>query len=125
MIQLECFSYTTVSSKGNICQLMFTFIRDLTPDLNNILFNCYFCIASHPSVEGVLFWGFWDRRHWRGADASLVDGGNLTVSSFSLCRQQNSISSKCPIPARYTCSYKMFQKMAQYLTGASSACHKY
>lgn len=28
---------------------------------------------SHPAVDGILLWGFWEGRHWRGADAALVD----------------------------------------------------
>lgn len=28
---------------------------------------------AHPSVEGVLLWGFWAGSHWRGPDAALVD----------------------------------------------------
>lgn len=28
---------------------------------------------SHPSVEGILMWGFWAGAHWRGADAAIVD----------------------------------------------------
>ena len=28
---------------------------------------------SHPSVEGILLWGFWAGSHWRGPDAALVD----------------------------------------------------
>ena len=31
---------------------------------------------SHPAVEGILLWGFWNKRHWR-PDASLVDGDNF------------------------------------------------
>jgi hypothetical protein len=28
---------------------------------------------SHPGVEGILLWGFWEGRHWRGAESALVD----------------------------------------------------
>ena len=28
---------------------------------------------SHPSVDGIVFWGFWAGSHWRGPDAALVD----------------------------------------------------
>jgi endo-1,4-beta-xylanase len=28
---------------------------------------------SHPAVEGIVLWGFWEGRHWRGADAALVN----------------------------------------------------
>ncbi len=28
---------------------------------------------AHPSVDLILLWGFWARRHWLGADAALVD----------------------------------------------------
>jgi len=28
---------------------------------------------SHPSVEGILMWGFWAGSHWKGPNAALVD----------------------------------------------------
>ena len=28
---------------------------------------------SHPSVEGIVLWGFWAGAHWKGPDAALVD----------------------------------------------------
>jgi endo-1,4-beta-xylanase len=28
---------------------------------------------AHPSVEAILLWGFWERRHWLGKDAALLD----------------------------------------------------
>lgn len=28
---------------------------------------------SHPSVDGILMWGFWAGNHWRGEDAAIVD----------------------------------------------------
>lgn len=28
---------------------------------------------SHPSVEGIMMWGFWAGNHWRGADAAIVN----------------------------------------------------
>ncbi len=33
---------------------------------------------AHPKVEAILLWGFWERRHWLGRDAGLVE------SDFSL-----------------------------------------
>ncbi|XP_067939969.1 anti-sigma-I factor RsgI6-like [Watersipora subatra] len=36
---------------------------------------------SHPSVDGVLFWGYYDGRHWRGKDAALVNGPNMTPNA--------------------------------------------
>lgn len=33
---------------------------------------------SHPAVEGVLFWGFWDGRIWHKSDA-LFTGPNISV----------------------------------------------
>ena len=36
---------------------------------------------SHPGVEGLLFWGFWEKQHWKGADAALVNGDSMTVCS--------------------------------------------
>ena len=26
---------------------------------------------SHPSVEGIILWGYWDQRHWRGRQGFL------------------------------------------------------
>lgn len=34
---------------------------------------------SHPSVEGILMWGFWANAHWRGADAAIVNA-NWTLN---------------------------------------------
>merc|ERR1711990_1407543 len=36
---------------------------------------------SHESVEGIMLWGYWDQRHWRGKEASLADGPNLTLNA--------------------------------------------
>lgn len=36
---------------------------------------------SHPAVDGVLMWGFWDGAHWQ-PDAVLVEGPNFQVSIF-------------------------------------------
>lgn len=38
-------------------------------------------LYSHPAVEGILFWGFWDQAHWRGEKASLVKGNDLTLTA--------------------------------------------
>lgn len=35
--------------------------------------NCYRAAFSHPSVEGILMWGFWAEAHWRGPNAAIVD----------------------------------------------------
>ncbi|ESO98487.1 hypothetical protein LOTGIDRAFT_142894, partial [Lottia gigantea] len=35
---------------------------------------------SHPAVKGVLFWGFWDGRHWR-PQAALANGNNVTPNA--------------------------------------------
>lgn len=35
-------------------------------------------LFSHPAVEGILFWGFWDGRIWHKDDA-LFTGINITV----------------------------------------------
>ncbi|KAK7104256.1 anti-sigma-I factor RsgI6-like [Littorina saxatilis] len=32
---------------------------------------------GHPAVEGIIFWGFWDKLMWRGPRAALVKGENL------------------------------------------------
>ncbi|XP_076442963.1 anti-sigma-I factor RsgI6-like isoform X2 [Babylonia areolata] len=36
---------------------------------------------SHPAVEGILLWGFWDRAHSRGPHAALVTGEHLTLTA--------------------------------------------
>ena len=36
---------------------------------------------SHESVEGIILWGYWDQRHWRGKEASLVDGHDLKLNA--------------------------------------------
>ncbi|XP_046549759.1 endo-1,4-beta-xylanase 2-like [Haliotis rubra] len=41
------------------------------------LLRLYF---SHPSVEGVMFWGYWDGRHWR-PNAALANGQNVTPNA--------------------------------------------
>jgi GH35 family endo-1,4-beta-xylanase len=28
---------------------------------------------SHPTVDGIMLWGFWEGSHWRGPEAALVD----------------------------------------------------
>nr|QGJ04027.1 cellulase [Rapana venosa] len=38
-------------------------------------------LYSHPAVEGILFWGFWDQAHWRGEAAALVRGNNLDLTA--------------------------------------------
>ncbi|KAK7104494.1 hypothetical protein V1264_019202 [Littorina saxatilis] len=38
-------------------------------------------LYGHPAVEGILLWGFWDQRHWRGVNASLVQGPDLTPNA--------------------------------------------
>lgn len=35
--------------------------------------DVYRAAFSHPSVEGILMWGFWAGAHFEGADASLID----------------------------------------------------
>ncbi|XP_050394200.1 uncharacterized protein LOC126812063 [Patella vulgata] len=35
---------------------------------------------SHPAVKGVMFWGFWDGRHWRPA-AALANGHDVTPNA--------------------------------------------
>ncbi|KAL3873940.1 hypothetical protein ACJMK2_037017 [Sinanodonta woodiana] len=36
---------------------------------------------GHPNVQGILIWGFWSNRHWRGADASLVTGDEFKINA--------------------------------------------
>ncbi|ESO98724.1 hypothetical protein LOTGIDRAFT_114181 [Lottia gigantea] len=35
---------------------------------------------SHPAVHGVMFWGFWDGRHWRPS-AALANGDHVTPNA--------------------------------------------
>ena len=39
---------------------------------------------SHESVEGIILWGYWDQRHWKGKEASLADGPALTLNAAGL-----------------------------------------
>ena len=48
----------------------------------NKLVNLLTLFFSHPSVKGVLLWGFWDGQIWE-KDAPLFNGPNLTVPDFS------------------------------------------
>ena len=59
---------------GKTCRNMFGYEKSIIPLM---IFLLMFC--SHPAVEGVLFWGFWEGRHWRGSDAALVNGPNMKV----------------------------------------------
>lgn len=48
----------------------------VNPDENaraDALENLYRAAFSHPSVQGILMWGFWAGSHWRGADAAIVN----------------------------------------------------
>ncbi|PVD26379.1 hypothetical protein C0Q70_14053 [Pomacea canaliculata] len=38
-------------------------------------------LYSHHAVEGILMWGFWDKTHWLGVNASLVVGDNLQLTA--------------------------------------------
>ncbi|KAK7099607.1 uncharacterized protein [Littorina saxatilis] len=38
-------------------------------------------LYAHPAVEGILFWGFWDKSHWRGEKAAMVKGDNLEITA--------------------------------------------
>ncbi|CAH1788447.1 unnamed protein product [Owenia fusiformis] len=42
---------------------------------------------SHPSVEGIIIWGFWDGAHFRPG-SSLVDGEDFTINAAGLRWQQ-------------------------------------
>ncbi|HOQ36516.1 MAG TPA: endo-1,4-beta-xylanase [Acetivibrio sp.] len=35
--------------------------------------NLYRTAFSHPSVQGIFIWGFWEGAHWRGREAALVN----------------------------------------------------
>lgn len=36
---------------------------------------------SHKAIDGIILWGFWDDRHWRGVEASIVDGPDFTLNA--------------------------------------------
>ncbi|XP_071079819.1 anti-sigma-I factor RsgI6-like [Haliotis cracherodii] len=36
---------------------------------------------GHPAVEGIMIWGFWSKKQWRGEPASLVSGDNFRINS--------------------------------------------
>jgi hypothetical protein len=38
----------------------------------NALEDFYRTAFSHPAVEAIVLWGFWERAHWIGRDAALV-----------------------------------------------------
>ncbi|KAK7104676.1 uncharacterized protein [Littorina saxatilis] len=38
-------------------------------------------LYGHPAVDGILIWGFWDERHWRGEKACLASGDDLTLNA--------------------------------------------
>lgn len=42
---------------------------------------------SHPSVEGIMMWGFWAGDHWRGSEAAIVDQ-NWTINTAGRRYQQ-------------------------------------
>nr|KAG5714608.1 hypothetical protein BaRGS_007054 [Batillaria attramentaria] len=38
-------------------------------------------LYGHPAVDGILFWGFWDRNHWRGPRASIATGDDVVPNA--------------------------------------------
>ena len=42
----------------------------------------FLCFHSHPAVEGIILWGFWDEKMYKGKNMSLFEGPNLTVRTF-------------------------------------------
>ncbi|XP_053402755.1 anti-sigma-I factor RsgI6-like [Mercenaria mercenaria] len=42
---------------------------------------------GHPSVDGVVFWGFWDGRIWE-PDAYLFSGENVTANAAGIAYQE-------------------------------------
>ena len=53
---------------------------DVRADYYDTVLRVFF---SHPSVEGIVFWGFWDQQVV-DKTSSLVDGQHLTVSGCDL-----------------------------------------
>ncbi|KAK6183210.1 hypothetical protein SNE40_010735 [Patella caerulea] len=37
-------------------------------------------LYGHPAVEGIVFWGFWSPRHWRGVKGAILNAG-FTVNA--------------------------------------------
>ncbi|KAK3598371.1 hypothetical protein CHS0354_034544 [Potamilus streckersoni] len=56
----------------------------IVPDENHRA-DCYEkamrAFFGHPNVQGILIWGFWSNRHWRGTDASLVTGDEFRINA--------------------------------------------
>jgi len=42
---------------------------------------------SHPSVECILLWGFWEKAHWLGAEAALMDKNFKPYPAFERYRE--------------------------------------
>ncbi|KAK7104675.1 uncharacterized protein [Littorina saxatilis] len=38
-------------------------------------------LFSHPAVEGIMLWGFWDKFSWRGEAGALVKGDHLELTA--------------------------------------------
>lgn len=55
------------------------FLSNISLPLQDIL-TLYF---SHPAIEGVLFWGFWDGKLWK-PEMALFEGPEVTVFLFLL-----------------------------------------
>ncbi|XP_064600226.1 uncharacterized protein LOC135466592 isoform X2 [Liolophura sinensis] len=52
--------------------------EDVRADWYDIAYRMLF---SHPSVEGILIWGFWSEHQWRGEKAALVSGPEFRVNA--------------------------------------------
>ena len=47
--------------------------------------NVLHMFFSHPSIEGIILWGFWDQVHDLGVNhGSFVDGDNFVVSTMNI-----------------------------------------
>ncbi|KAK6179075.1 hypothetical protein SNE40_011515 [Patella caerulea] len=52
--------------------------ENVRKDWYDIVLRMYF---SHPSIEGIIFWGFWGPKHWIGEDAALVSGNDYRINA--------------------------------------------
>jgi endo-1,4-beta-xylanase len=47
-------------------------------DKNTIMDEVLHIALSHPKIEGVIFWGFWDKAMWR-KESALCTGDSFAV----------------------------------------------
>lgn len=52
--------------------------EEIVEQMEDALRLCF----SHPNIEGIIFWGFWDQKMWRKQSA-LASGANFEVEQLS------------------------------------------